>query len=45
MKALDAKSHRHRAYRQVKNVTSFRVPGQIEEGINGRILFTKQFTE
>lgn len=40
MKALGAKSHRHRAYRQVKNVTNFRVLGQIEEGINGRILFT-----
>lgn len=40
MKALGAKSHRHRTYRQVKNVTNFRVLGQIEEGINGRILFT-----
>ena len=40
MKALGTKSRCHRAHRPVKNVTSFRVPGQIEEGINGRILFT-----
>lgn len=40
MKALGAKSRCHRTYRPVRNVTSFRVPRQIEEGINGRILFT-----